>query len=52
MSVESVFARGSERWNGSDYYGRTVLPAHSAFKQSLEITSQSNDPVYFLAPGN
>ncbi|XP_050422694.1 laminin subunit gamma-1 isoform X2 [Adelges cooleyi] len=50
VSVESVFARGSERWNGSDVYGRTILPVHSPFKQSLEISSPSREPVYFLAP--
>ncbi|VVC25129.1 Hypothetical protein CINCED_3A009745 [Cinara cedri] len=50
VSVESVFARGNERWNGSDQYGRMVLPVHSPFKQSLEISSQSKDAVYFLAP--
>lgn len=51
VSVESVFARGNERWNGSDQYGRTILPVHSPFKQSLEISSASRDSVYFLAPG-
>lgn len=51
VSVESVFARGNERWNGSDQYGRTVSPVHSPFKQSLEISSQSKDAVYFIAPG-
>lgn len=51
VSIESVFARGNERWNGTDKYGRTVLPVHSPFKQSLEISSPSKDPVYFLAPG-
>ncbi|XP_025424275.1 laminin subunit gamma-1 isoform X2 [Sipha flava] len=50
VSVESVFARGNERWNGSDQYGRTILPVHSPFKQSLEISSPSRDSVYFLAP--
>lgn len=51
MSVESVFVRGNERWNGSDIYGRTVLPVHSPFKQSLEISSPSKEAVYLLAPG-
>jgi len=46
-----VFARGNERWNGSDFYSKTVLPVHSPFKQSLEISAQSKTPVYFLAPG-
>lgn len=46
-----MFARGNERWNGSDYSGRTILPVHSPFKQSLEISSPSRESVYFLAPG-
>ncbi|CAI6348984.1 unnamed protein product [Macrosiphum euphorbiae] len=50
VSVESVFVRGNERWNGSDVFGRTVLPVHSPFKQSLEISSPSKDAVYLLAP--
>lgn len=51
VSVESVFARGNERWNGSDQYNRIVSPVHSPFKQSLEISSQSREAVYFVAPG-
>ncbi|XP_050538498.1 laminin subunit gamma-1, partial [Daktulosphaira vitifoliae] len=50
VSVESVFARSNERWNGSDVYGRSILPIHSPYKQSLEISSPSREPVYFLAP--
>ncbi|ODN05380.1 Laminin subunit gamma-1 [Orchesella cincta] len=47
--LESMFARGNERW-AAEEYGRTVPLQYNAFTQNIGVTAPGRAPVFFVAP--
>lgn len=48
--LESSFAKSAERWRGEDDYRRIIEIQYNALSQSIGVSAQSDEPVYFLAP--
>ena len=49
--LESTFARGPERWEAEEQYGREKIPVqYNAVTQNIAASSPGRDAVYFLAP--
>lgn len=48
--MESVFSKGTERWKGEDEYHRSVEVQYNGLTQSIGVSSQGDEIVYFLAP--
>ncbi|KAJ8915786.1 hypothetical protein NQ315_004598 [Exocentrus adspersus] len=49
-SVESSFAKSSERWRAEDEYGRKVDLKYDSLSQSISVQSTENIAIYFVAP--
>ena len=50
--LESIFARGNERWTAEEAYGRVGVPVqYNAVTQNIGVSAPGREPVYFLAPG-
>lgn len=50
FSIDSVFAKSSERWKAEDEYRRPVEIQYNAISQSLGVSALGSEAVYFLAP--
>ncbi|GIY97709.1 laminin subunit gamma-1, partial [Caerostris extrusa] len=50
VSIESTFVRDWERWDSIDYHKRVVPFKYGQINQEIEVTANSREPVYFIAP--
>lgn len=49
--MESVFARGSEKWTAEDTHGTPIPSEYNSITQTIGVSAPSNQPIYFVAPG-
>jgi hypothetical protein len=52
VEIESIFARGNERWSAQDYRGNSVSTQYNGITQVIGVLAPGREPVYFVAPGN
>ncbi|KAF8777898.1 Laminin subunit gamma-1 like protein [Argiope bruennichi] len=48
--IESTFIRDWEKWSSLDYHKRVVPFKYGQINQEIEVTANSREPVYFIAP--
>ncbi|GLH05167.1 Netrin-A [Gryllus bimaculatus] len=48
--IESIFARGTERWKSQDYHGKDVPLAFNSVTQVIGVKAPYKHPIYFVAP--
>lgn len=48
--IESIFARGNERWRAQDYSGKDFPLRFNSVTQVIDVEAPYNNPVYFIAP--
>ncbi|XP_067003262.1 laminin subunit gamma-1 [Anabrus simplex] len=50
VEIESIFARGTERWNAQTYNGAEAPVMFNSLTQVIGVSAPGRDPVYFVAP--
>ncbi|GFY79495.1 laminin subunit gamma-1 [Trichonephila inaurata madagascariensis] len=50
LPIESTFVRDWEKWDTLDYHKRVVPFKYGQLNQEIEVTANSREPVYFIAP--
>ncbi|PSN35327.1 Laminin subunit gamma-1, partial [Blattella germanica] len=50
VEIESMFARGADRWSGQDYRGNSLAIQYNGITQAIGASAPGRDPVYFVAP--
>jgi len=52
VEIESIFARGNERWSAQDYRGHTLDIQYNGITQAVGVSAPGREALYFVAPGN
>ncbi|XP_034232146.1 laminin subunit gamma-1 isoform X2 [Thrips palmi] len=50
VTMESVFARGNEKWTAEDTRGTPIPSEYNSITQTIGVKAPSDQPVYFIAP--
>ncbi|GFG33810.1 hypothetical protein Cfor_03510 [Coptotermes formosanus] len=50
VEIESIFARGNERWSAQDYRGNPLSIQYNGITQVIGVLATGREAVYFVAP--